>query len=213
MMENSYMAKDIKKEIGQECPVCETVNAIAEKTVSIAVGNEKFKTKTLVCKKCGHFALTPEIRREMDEWGRGLTKNIVEPQPIFSEATQRFAVEMASQYGLKKVPLYRLLTVFYLNHVMDRGDFNQIKNYMDSHESMEFLLEGKKTKVSVPIRYLMFKKLQAFSEVLNMTHAKLIEEAVIFGLVLLANKNSNFEVLKNIAADLQQYIEDLAQAA
>ena len=213
MMENNFMAKDINKELDQECPVCETENAIVEKTVSITVGNEKFKTKTLVCKKCGHFAITPEIRNEMDEWGRALTKNIVEPQPIFSEATQRFAVEMASQYGLKKVPFYRLLTVFYMNHVMGRADFIQIKKYMDTHDYKVFLVEGKKIKVSVPIRYLMFKKLQSFSEILNIPQAKLIEEAVIFGLVLLANKNSNFEVLKNIALDLQQYIEDLAQAA
>jgi hypothetical protein len=212
-MENSFMTKEIKKELAQECPACEAEKTIVEKIVSISVGNKKFKTKTLACKKCGHFALTPEIRNEMDEWGRGLTKNIVEPQPIFSEATQRFAVEMASQYGLKKVPFYRLLTVFYMNHVMDRIDFIQIKKYMDSHDSQVFLFEGKKTKVSVPIRYLMFKKLRAFSEILNIPKAKLIEEAVIFGLVLLANKNSNFEVLKNIAEDLQQYIEDLAQAA
>lgn len=206
------MAKNIRNS-NQECPVCETKNTIVEKTVAITVGNEKFKTKTFACKKCGHFSFTPEIRKEMDQWGRGLTKNIIEPQPIFSEATQKFAIEMASQFGFKKVPLYRLLTVFYLNHVIERKDFDQIKNYMDTHKSMIFLLEGKKSKVSVPIRYLMFKKLQAYSEALNVTHAKLIEEAVIFGLALLANKNSHFDVLKNIAVDLQQYIEDLAQAA
>lgn len=207
------MAKEKNKDLDQECPVCESTSSIIEKTVSIAVGNETFKTKTLVCKKCGHFALTPELRNEMDEWGRALTKNIVEPQPVFTETTQKFATEMASQYGLKKVPFYRLLTVFYMNHVMDRTDFNQIKKYMDTHDSQVFLFKGKKTKVSVPIRYLMFKKLQSFSEILNISQAKLIEEAVVFGLVLLANKNSNFEVLKNIAQDLQQYIEDLAQAA
>ncbi len=90
------------------CPNCESAAEVVEKKISIPVGTEAFSTRARICKKCGSYELTPQIRREMDQWGRALTKNIIEPQPIFSEATHRFAEEMATQYGLKRVPLFRV---------------------------------------------------------------------------------------------------------
>lgn len=195
------------------CPHCESDESVVEKKISIPVGNESFSTKTLVCKKCGRHQMTPKILREMDEWGRGLTKNIVEPQPIFSEATHRFAEEMANQYGLKRVPFFRVLTAFYLNKVVNREDFEELKKYCDSHAPRELLEKGSRSKVSVPIRYMMYRKLQTFSEVWGASHAKAIEEAVVFGLTVLSLQKDNFEKLKSIAESLQQYITDVAQAA
>lgn len=195
------------------CPHCEDDTHVSEKKISIPVGAETFTTKTLVCKKCGRYALTPQIRKEMDEWGRKLTKNIIEPQPTFTEAAHRFAEEMATQYGLKRVPFFRVLTAFYLNRVVNRDDFEELKRYCETHASQKFLNEGSRSKVSVPIRYLMYRKLQTFSEVWNMPHAKVIEEAVLFGLTALSSKEENFEKLKAIADSLQQYIADIAQAA
>jgi hypothetical protein len=100
------------------CPHCEDNTNVVERKISIPVGSETFVVKTNVCKKCGSYELTPQIRKEMDQWGRTLTKNIIEPQPIFSEATHRFAEEMATHYGLKRVPFLRVLTAFYLNRVV-----------------------------------------------------------------------------------------------
>src|SRR4051812_42394941 len=104
------------------CPHCEDNANVIEKKISIPVGSEAFTTKTFVCKKCGRYALTPQIRREMDEWGRKLTKNVIEPQPVFSDAAHQFAEEMATQYGLKRVPLFRVFTAFYLSHVVNHED-------------------------------------------------------------------------------------------
>ena len=195
------------------CPHCETTENVVEKKISIPVGSESFSTKTMVCKKCGRYEMTPKIRKEMDEWGRALTKNIVEPQPIFSEATHRFTEEMAAQYGLKRVPLFRVLTAFYLNRVVNRDDFQELKRFCDAHAPRRLLDEGARSKVSVPIRYLMYRKLQTFSEVWDISHAKAIEESVLFGLTVLSCKEENFEKLKGIADSLQQYLADIAQAA
>jgi hypothetical protein len=195
------------------CPHCETNERVVEKKISITVGSESFSTKTVVCKKCGRYEMTPKILKEMDEWGRGLTKNIIEPQPIFSEATHRFAEEMATQYGLKRVPLFRVLTAFYLNRVVNREDFQELKKFCEAHAPRKLLGEGVRSKVSVPIRYLMYRKLQTFSEVWDVSHAKAIEEAVLFGLTVLSSKEENFDKLKTIAESLQQYIADVAQAA
>jgi len=212
------MTKKIEKRDGTSaslrfCPHCEEDTNVVEKKVSIAVGGESFATKTLVCKKCGRYALTPEIRRAMDEWGRQFTKNIIEPQPIFTEAVHKFAEEMATEYGLKRVPFFRVLTAFYLNRVVNRDDFQELKSYCDTHGSRKFLGEGARSKVSVPIRYLLFRKLQTFSEVWKIPHSKAIEEAVLFGLTVLSCRDENFDRLTAIVESLQSYIADVAQAA
>jgi hypothetical protein len=205
--------KDNGLNLKRFCPHCEDNTHVTEKKVSIPVGGETFVTRTFVCKKCGSYALTPEVRREMDEWGRKLTKNIIEPQPVFTEAVHQFAEEMAAQHGLKRVPFFRVLTAFYLNRVVNRDDFQELKRYCETHVSQKLLGKGKRSKVSVPIRYLMYRKLQTFSEVWGVSHAKVIEEAVLFGLTALSSKEENFERLKAIADSLQQYIADIAQAA
>ncbi len=195
------------------CPHCEDDTNVIEKKVSIPVGTEAFSARTHVCKKCGSYELTPKIRKEMDLWGRSLTKNVVEPQPVFSEATHRFAEEMAAQFGLKRVPFFRVLTAFYLNRVVNRDDFQELKKFCDSHAPRKLLDEGDRSKVSVPIRYLMYRKLETFSEVWTVSHAKAIEEAVLFGLTVLSCREENFEKLRVIADSLQQYISEIAQAA
>jgi hypothetical protein len=208
------MNKNIRISVSNNfCPHCEDGKSIVIKKISIPMGSEVFKTKTAVCKKCGLYALTSEIRRDMDEWGRKLAKNIIEPQPVFSATVHQFAEEMATQYGLKRVPLFRVLTAFYLNHVVNRHDFQELKIFCDTHSSRKLFEEGKRSKVSVPIRYLMYRKLQTFSEVWNIPHAKIIEEAVLFGLTALSCKEGNFEKLKIISESLEQYISDIAEAA
>jgi hypothetical protein len=195
------------------CPYCEEEKQVVEKKISIPVGNETFSVKTSVCKKCGRYALTPEIRKKMDQWGKSLTKNIIEPQPVFSEAVHRFAEGMAGKHGLKRVPFFRVLTAFYLNRIVGREDFPELKKFCLEHASKKLLAEGARSKVSVPIRYLMFRKIQTFSEVWEIPAAKAIEEAVIFGLTVLSQETENFEKLKKISESLQDYIADFAQAA
>ena len=148
-----------------------------------------------------------------NEWGNGRTKNIVESQPIFHEATHQFVEKMALHFSMKKVPFMKALTVFYINHVVNRTDFNVLKEYFEVHDSKRHLNEGAKSKETVPIRYRMFRKLQTFGEVWSVSHAKAIEEAVLFGLMVLAADDEHFETLKAVSQNLKQYIEDFAEAA
>lgn len=195
------------------CPNCEREVDLVHKKVEIPIGTEVFCTKMLVCCKCGSYEITPEVRKKMDEWGRKLTKNIIEPQPLFSEAVHQFAEEMAAHYGLKRVPFYRALTAFYLNRIVNREDFTELKRFCENSSALEFLNKGERSKVSIPIRFLLFRKLQIFGQVWNVTPAKAIEEAVLFGLVVLSSKEENFKKLKAIAQNLQQFIQEVAQAA
>lgn len=195
------------------CPRCENDENVVEKKISVPVGNESFSIKTWVCKKCGYFEMTPKIFKEMDKWGRSLRKNIVEPQPVFSEATHRFGEEMGALYGLGRVTLFRILTAFYLNRVVNREDFQELKRFCETHIPRKLLKTGSRSKLSIPIRYLMYRKLQTFSEVWKISHSKAIEEAVLFGLTALSFEAEHFSKLKSIAENLQQYLSDIAQAA
>jgi hypothetical protein len=195
------------------CLHCEDNTKVVEKKIALKIGKATFSTKTLVCGKCKSYALTPKIREEMDKWGRDLSKSIAEPQPVFSEATHKFAEEMARKYGLSKVPLFRALTAFYLNKVVNREDFQDLAEFIRSHDSNNLLDGGKKSKVCVPVNYMLFKKLQTFTEVWKTTHAKAIEEAVIFGLSALSHEEANFQILAEIAKSLEGYITDYALVA
>ncbi len=203
----------IKKNTKRFCPHCENEVSLIMKKISLPVGAEFFTSKILVCKTCGRYELTPRIRKEMNEWGKKLTKNIIEPQPIFCEAVHQFAEVMAAQNGLKRIPFFKALTAFYLNRIVNREDFTELKRFCENSSALEFLNKGERSKVSIPIRFLLFRKLQIFGQVWDVTPAKAIEEAVLFGLVVLSSKEENFKKLKAIAQNLQQFIQEIAQAA
>ena len=195
------------------CPNCEENGKAVEKKISIRVGKESFSTRTLVCKRCGRYEMTSKILKEMDAWGRGLTKNIVEPQPVLNEAAHRLAERLAAEYGMKRVPLLRVLTAFYLTRVVGRDDFHELKTYCESRPPSGPLVLGTRSKVSVPIRYVMFRSLQTFSEVWKVSHAKAIEEAVTFGLTVLSCEEERLATVRAVADNLRQYIADVAQTA
>lgn len=194
------------------CASCET-GQLREQSIGIKVGSAVFDTMTMVCLECGAYALTPKVRREMDEWGTKFTRNIVEPQPLFSEASHNFLDEMAIGYGLTKVPFIKILTTFYLNHIVNRPDFGEVKKIFAAHEPRRLLEGGLKAKVSLPIRYLLFRKLQVFCDVWEVSHAKAIEEATLFCLTALTVDEKNLANLKAIAKSLKGFISDTAQAA
>jgi len=194
-----------------KCPICKDGGKVKEKSISIPIGKETFRTKTATCEKCGHYALTPKVRKEMDAWGRELKKNVIEPQPLFTEITYAFLEERSSRFGIKKVPLIKVMTSFYLNRIVGRHDFDRLKNSIEKQESYALMTKGKKLKVSVPIHFLTFRKLEVFRETWDTTHAKAIEEAVLFCATVLTYRDT--ERLREIARRFEEFVEDYALAA
>ena len=195
----------------KNCPICEDGGNVKEKTIVIPVGREKFRTKTEVCEKCGHYALTPKVRKEMEVWGRNLKKNVIEPQPLFTETAHAFLEESASKFGIKKVPLVKVMTSFYLNRIVGRNDLDALKEFVQKQEGYALMTNGKKVKVSVPIHFLTFKKLELFCHAWDVTHAKAIEEAVLFCSAVLTYHDASR--LKEIAKRFEEFVEDYALAA
>jgi len=185
--------------------------SVSEKRTAIHVGKEVFFAKAMVCNECGRYALTKEIRIELDNWGKSLKKNVIEPQPILSRTMHEFLVETASKYGIKEVPLIKVMTSFYLNHIVTRTDYSELENFLKDQESYALMMKGNKSKISVPIHYLTYKKLQTYCEIWKTTHAKSIEIAVIFCVGLLTYRDT--KRLREIAESLEQFVEDYALAA
>lgn len=193
------------------CPECENNGDVKEKAINIQVGRETFHTKTLVCEKCGHYALTPKVRKAMESWGQKLKKNVVEPQPLFTETTHQFLEETASKFGIKKIPLIKVMISFYLNRVVGRADFDSLKLAVEKQEGFSLMTKGKKIKLSVPIHYLTFKKLEVFCQSWDIAYAKAIEEAVLFCSTALTYRD--IARLREIAKRFEEFIEDYALAA
>ena len=197
----------------KDCPHCEAKGTVSEQEISIPVGKETFKTNTYRCKKCDHYALTPKIRKEMDAWGNALGKNVVEPQPIFTQVQHEYADRLAAQFGITRGPFMKALVVYYLNHLVNQPNYSEIRALCEKHKSKDLMKDGEKSKISVPIKYQLYKKLQTYSEVWDVPVAKAIEEAVIVGLTIFSTNNENYKILQDVAADLKRYIVDYAMAA
>lgn len=195
----------------KNCPICEDGGRVKEKMVNIPVGREKFRTKTEVCEKCDHFALTAKVRKEMEVWGKALKKNMIEPQPLFTETAHLFLEETASKFGIKKVPLIKVMTSFYLNRVVSQADYELLKESLEKQEGYLLMTQGKKLKVSVPIHFLAFKKLDLFSHTWKISHARTIEEAVLFCSTMLNYPDTSH--LKEITKRFEEFVEDYALAA
>jgi len=193
------------------CPVCEDGGSVKNKMVNIPIGKEIFRTKMDTCGKCGHYALTPKVRKEMEAWGRSLKKNVIEPQPLFTETTHAFLEETASRFGIKKVPLIKVMTSFYLNRVVALPDFERINAIVKKQEGYGLMVKGRKIKVSVPIHFLTFKKLEVFRETWNTPYPKTIEDAVLFCATVLTYRDT--ARLREIAQRFEEFVEDYALAA
>lgn len=194
-----------------KCPICKQGEKVREAKVSIPIGKMSFRTTTLQCKTCGHYAVTPKIRREMDSWARALKKNVIEPQPLFTEAAHVILEETASRFGIKKVPLIKLMTGFYLNHIIRSDDFDRLMQVVKKQEIYALMTQGRKLKISVPIHFLTFKKLELFRVTWNISHAKVIEEAVLFCNTVLTYHDT--KRLREIARRIKEFVEDSALAA
>jgi hypothetical protein len=103
------------------------------------------------------------------------------------------------------------MTSFYLNRVTEREDFDRLKALVEKEENFELMNKGKKLKVSVPIHFLTYKKLEVFRQIWDVTHAKAIEEAVLFCSLVLNYHET--ERLREIAKRFEEFVEDYALAA
>ena len=194
------------------CPGCDKNTAVLTQ-LSIPIGNQTFQTQAYACPKCKNVEMTPEVRKNMDEWGKSLKKDIISPQPFFSAAAHQFLEEMASQFGMNKFPFIKALTAYYLNVAVATPEISLLKEIAKKHPATALLAEGTKSKITIPINYMLYVKIKTYCDVWETTPAKVIEESVLFCLTVLSVNDNHFAKLKAIADSLRQYMVVFSQAA
>lgn len=195
------------------CVVCEKNCEFTVEKISISVGREAFPTTAEVCKECESYKMTPKMRREMDQWGLGFTKSVVEYQPLLNETVDRYLEEIAARFNLQKTPLVKILLAFYLKDIVSADTFEGMKKWAQREDTHQYTQTGKREKkLGVGLNYIGYKELGLFCEVWNVAPAKAIEEAISFCVCLLEH-GKTVSRLKEIALELEAFVAKSAIAA
>ncbi|MEK6628220.1 MAG: hypothetical protein AABY53_06305 [Bdellovibrionota bacterium] len=191
------------------CIYCETDSMVFGKT-KIKVGRETFETEAEHCKKCKKVAISPKLQKEIDEWALQFTKSIFELQPYFTKDMTNKICFFANKFNLSKSELMKVCTTFYIL------EMTKIKNFKTLR--IEVLAEaqkkhrGDRTKICVPIKYQLFKKVGLYANVWNLEYeSNVMEEAVQFCMTVLDNQVAKVEESKK--QELVHFVENHALAS
>lgn len=188
------------------CPKCNTHTPAIKEEFSLKFGTETFNTVIHKCKHCEHTIT--DLKSELDFWGKKFNRNIIEIQPSVNRNTLACLNRLSIHHSIKKAPLIRSLTVFYLNHLIVHPSFNEIRARALAGEFKNFE-RGRKTKLCIPIRFSLYQKLYIESKTKKTTPSRILEEAIMFSLIYLESSKVHEEMI----GKLEQFLADFAEAA
>lgn len=191
------------------CISCENESVVFGK-VKIKVGREHFETEAEHCDKCGTFGMTPQIQKQIDEWAMQFTKSIVELQPYFTQAMMEKITALSQRFSLNKTEFVKLCTTFYLTEMTKIPNFKALRGEVLAEAGEKY--QGARSKICVPIKYQLFKKIDLFERVWKLEYdANVVEEAVQFCVTVLDDHISQIEETKK--QELVHFVETHAMAS
>lgn len=191
------------------CVSCENESVVFGKT-KIKVGRETFETEAEHCNKCQKVAISPKIQKQIDEWALKFTKNIVELQPYFTKSMSDRIESLASKYSLSKTEFMKICTTFYILEMTKIANFKALREevLLESQRSYR----GDRTKICVPIKYQLFKKIGLYAKMWDLEYdSNVMEEAVQFCVVVLDNHAA--KVTESKKQELVHFVEYHAMAS
>ena len=191
------------------CMSCENDAVVFGKT-KIKVGRETFETETEHCKKCKTVAISPKLQKDIDEWALQFTKSIVELQPYFTKGMANKIDFFANKFNLSKSELMKVCTTFYILEMTKIKNFKSLRIEVLAETQKKY--KGERTKICVPIKYQLFKKIGLYAEVWNLEYeSNVMEEAVQFCMTVLDNHVSKIDESKK--QELVHFVENHAMAS
>ncbi len=191
------------------CISCENDSVVFGKT-KIKVGRETFETEAEHCKKCKTVAIGPKLQKEIDEWALQFTKSIVELQPYFTKGMADKIDFFANKFNLSKSELMKVCTTFYILEMTKIKNFKTLRTEVLAEAQKKY--KGERTKICVPIKYQLFKKVGLYAEVWNLEYeSNVMEEAVQFCMTVLDNHVAKIEESKK--QELVHFVENHAMAS
>lgn len=191
------------------CISCETDSVVFGKT-KIKVGRETFETEAEHCKKCNKVAITPGLQKKIDEWALQFIKSIVELQPYFTSDMHERIATLSHKYNLSKSEFMKACTAFYLLEMTKLSNFKALRTeFLDKAKGK---YKGNRDKISIPIKYQLFKKVDLYTRVWKLDYdANVFEEAIAFCVIALDDHSNHIEQIKR--QELVHFVESYAMAS
>jgi len=165
------------------CISCENDSVVFGK-VKIKVGREYFETEAEHCEKCGTFGMSPQIQKQMDEWAVRFIKSIAELQPYFTAEMMEKIASLSHRFSLNKAEFVKICTTFYVAEMTKVPNFKDLRSEVLAEVQERY--KGTRSKICVPIKYQLFKKIDLFGRVWNLEYdSNVMEEAVQFCVTVL----------------------------
>lgn len=193
------------------CTSCESDSVVFGKT-GIKVGREIFRTEAEHCKRCKIVAISPKLQKDIDEWAQQFTKSIVDLQPYFTRAMADRVEVFARKFSLSKSELMKVCTLFYILEMTKVKNFKTLRTQVLAGARKKYT--GGKTKICVPIKYQLFKKVRLYAEVWSLEYeSNVMEEAVQFCVTVLDNHAGLAKIDESKKQALVHFVENYAMAS
>lgn len=176
----------------------------------IKVGRETFETEAEHCKKSKKVAISPKLQKEIDTWALQFTKSIVELQPYFTKDMANKIYYFANKFNLSKSELMKVCTTFYILEMTKIKNFKILRIEILAVAQKKYKADS--TKICVPIKYQLFKKVSLYANVWNLEYeSNVMEEAVQFCMTVLDNHIAKIE--ESIKQEIVHFVENHAMAS
>ena len=191
------------------CISCENDSVVFGK-IKIKVGRETFETEAEHCKKCKTVAIDPKLQKKIDEWALQFTKSIVEIQPYFTKDIADKIDFFSNKFNLSKSELIKICTTFYILEMTKIKNFKTLRTELLAETQKKN--KNERTKICVPIKYRLFKKINLYAEAWNLKYdSSAMEEAVLFCMTVLDSHIIKVEDSKK--QELVHFVEIHAMAS
>jgi hypothetical protein len=191
------------------CLSCESNSVVFGKT-KIKVGRETFETEADHCITCKKVAISSKLQRQIEIWASQFTKSIVELQPYFAKAMYDKLELLANRFNLTKPEFMKICTTYYILEMTKAKNFKILRQDVLSESKKKF--KGVRKKVSVPIKYQLFKRIRLYANMWNLEYeANVMEEAVEFCVVILDSQSAQIKESKK--EELVHFVEQYALAS
>jgi len=199
------------------CPNCEEKSVGLDK-LEITFGKEVFSGKGYVCSNCNNYLRDRRLLNQINEWAEQFSeKKFIIFQPLLSDSIRDDLEQFAKSNNVGISVLARILTIIYVDSLVNKDYFGKIKKFADQSESFNtYIKQGKRKKLDVNFKFSTFKKIDLYSRVWNINNAQVIEEAVQHCLMVLCHSElliQEIEETKQMQTEIQNKVTLMAEAA
>ncbi|MEK6624325.1 MAG: hypothetical protein AABY86_05120, partial [Bdellovibrionota bacterium] len=149
------------------CPECEGRN-VKSGPIELKFDRHIFKARTEVCRDCGNYLTSPQFEKKLEEWTKNLGANFHQYQPAVSKEIYEDLEKLSHQHGVKPAVMAKIITTVYLERSRTTEGYAALKKFIFDSNTFTKLDSGKKERISIPVKYEIYKEIQNFAQIWNL---------------------------------------------